>query len=413
MFRASQIYGQERSPAFSSGAKGSGKAWGDSGQGWGNSWGKGDWNDQHSSWQEPQWEEPWSSEARPSADWSASPAPRPWQPVAKGASQPASSPHAGKGTKAPQTGSTTKEEIAAVLESRRSAGPPKGKGSASKGSWSGSAQRTDGPQTTLNTITLHGPGLQALGEEAIAEACQKVAIEGGFSVQELVSIPMFNVAHVEFSHSTAAADFLQATAGVLRIGEKTFKVKHPRSPNPEVSSQAETLKAQFFTAKARHEAQQVETEKQTDTLVVRGLGDVTEAQLREAFELVAPRLKTVKVLKDHAGQTKGIGWVTFHEIHEASIALHRFRKEGCFVAGKKLMVDFSEPHTIEAKLELEARKKKLLEQQEESHEQALAGPNADMWANYLAMFNTGGSAIKEEPNAKRMKAEEPGWLGLG
>ena len=38
--------------------------------------------------------------------------------------------------------------------------------------------------------------------------------------------------------------------GIRRVFVNSWQVKHPRSPNPEMSSKLETLKTEFFTAKA-------------------------------------------------------------------------------------------------------------------------------------------------------------------
>jgi hypothetical protein len=273
--------------------------------------------------------------------------------------------HEGKGTKSTKSGPAWRPK-----------GAEKGKGGPGV------------PLVTPNTITLSGEGLQTIGEQSIAEACQQIAIDGGFSVHELVTIPLSGLAHVEFAHPAAASEFMQATRGNLKIGRQSFKVRHPRGVNSEAPAAQE--------AQARFDA--TKNGLPTSSLVVRNLGDATEADVRQAFANLVPRLKSVKVLKDYAGQTKGIGWVNFFEIDEASIALRRFKTEGCTIAGRHVLVDFQEPNNMEAKLELEARKQKAVDDMQAQHEQALSGPNADMWANYLAMFDQGGA-----PNAKQAR----------
>jgi RNA recognition motif-containing protein len=182
-----------------------------------------------------------------------------------------------------------------------------------------------------------------------------------------------------FPDLSAAKDFLQATGGILRIGGRVFNVK---------------------VTDPQQEARKGETP--TDTLVVRGIDDMTERQLGQAFAHLTPRLKKVKTQTDKAGKSKGFGWVTFETIEEADLVLQRLKKEGSSLAGRRVTVRFHEPSTIEGMTELERQKKRSLESIEASHAQALAGPNSDMWASYIAMFQQPQS---KEPSPKVAKVE--------
>merc|ERR1711971_679788 len=111
-----------------------------------------------------------------------------------------------------------------------------------------------------------------------------------------------------------------------------------------------------------------------DTLVIRGIDDMTTRQLGEAFAHLTPRgprLKRVKIPTDKAGKSKGLGWVTFEEIEEADLVLQRLKQEGCMLAGRRVSVKFHEPSTMEEMIELEERKKRSLESIEASRTQAL------------------------------------------
>jgi len=261
-------------------------------------------------------------------------------------------------------------------------GKGQGKGTADKG-----AQVSGGAVPT--TITLHGEGVSAAGKQVISDACQKVATDGGFSVPEQILVPHHSCAHVVFPHLSAAMEFFQATNGMLSIGGKFFHVRPPRG-QPQAGG----------STQLQQEARQGETP--TDTLVIRGIGDMTTRQLGEAFAHLTPRLKRVKIHTDKAGKSKGLGWVTFEEIEEADLVLQRLKQEGCMLAGRRVSVNFHEPSTMEGMIELEARKKRSLESIEASHTRALKGVNSEMWANYLAMFQQPQS---EEPSPKFVKSE--------
>lgn len=130
--------------------------------------------------------------------------------------------------------------------------------------------------------------------------------------------------------------------------------------------------------------------QQTDTLLVRQLGEATEKELFEAFSKIAPRIRSVKVPKTFAGRPKGHGFVTFHEVHEAEAALRHFRSDVGEVNGRRVTVEFAPMESFEDKMEQEAKRKSSDANVKTSHAAALKGPNADMWASYMAMFEDGG-----------------------
>jgi RNA recognition motif-containing protein len=231
--------------------------------------------------------------------------------------------------------------------------------------------------------------LSAAGQHVISDACHKVAIAGGFSVPDQITVKHHSSADVVFPHLSAAMEFFQATNGGLWIGGNLFHVRPPRG-----QAQAET------STRPQQDAHNGETP--TDTLVVRGIGDMTTRQLGDAFAHLTPRLKRVNIPTDKAGKSRGLGWVTFFEIEEAELVYQRLKREGCMLSGRRVSVKFHEPDTIEGMVELQALKKRSLESIEASHTQALKGPNADMWKSYLAMFQ---QPAPEEPKPKHAKSE--------
>lgn len=252
------------------------------------------------------------------------------------------------------------------------------------------------PQITPNTVTLQAAGLQTTGEAAVDEACRQIAIDGGFSVHETLTFLNNGAAHLEFPHAAAAAQFFEATGGDLVIGRSRCRVRHPLGTGvvPEPRRVVATIPEAWQSGDPDEEIA-------TDTLMIKNLAEIPEADLREAFEKIAPRIKSVRVIKDYAGHHKGMGQVSFHEIHEATMALRHFRLAGCMVAGRKTTAEYLAPSTIEQKVEQEDKKQKADESLRASHAQALSGVNGDMWASYLAMFNNGGSGEAQQSEAKR------------
>jgi len=246
------------------------------------------------------------------------------------------------------------------------------------------------PQAGPNTIVVQGPGLGHCADGELDEACRQVAIVGGFSVHDTVRIVHPGLAHVEFPHREAATQFEEVTRGELMVGVKSFQVRHPLG----------TLTANFGA---------ISDASATDTLMVRQLGsDISEDDIIQAFSKVAPRIKSVKIPKSWSGQPKGHAFVAFHELHEAISALRHFRASVGTISGRRVTADFAPVQTFEETLELEAQQKKADINIKESHAQALSGPNADMWASYLAMFNTSGGEDKSKPSGADQSA-----MGMG
>lgn len=228
---------------------------------------------------------------------------------------------------------------------------------------------------------MRGSGLGDVGEGKLESACRKVAIDGGFSVHEQVKMISSFVAHIEFPHPDAAAEFAEKTHGQLIIGARSFTVSHTQAPT--------------------YRQIKDETAEPTDTLIVKQLGVVTESELAETFGRIAPRIKSVQIPKNFAGLAKGFGHVSFHAVHEAEAALRHYRDQQSLIGGRRCPADFAPKETFEETLVHEEQKRQADTEIEESHAQALNGVNGDMWANYLAMFN--GGAASQEPEAKRQR----------
>lgn len=231
------------------------------------------------------------------------------------------------------------------------------------------------PQAGPNTIVVQGAGIGNLADGELDEACRQVAIIGGFSVHDTVRVIHSGLAHVEFPHREAATQFEEVTRGELTVGMQNFAVRRPVASGSGVAGMNVVSGA-----------------TPTDTLIVRQLGtDIMEKDLLEAFAKVAPRIRGVKIPKSWSGHPKGHGFVMFHELHEAISALRHFRTQVGTVGGRRVAADFAPVQTFEETVEHEAQKKRADTNIRESHAQALSGPNADMWATYLAMFNDSGN----------------------
>jgi len=236
--------------------------------------------------------------------------------------------------------------------------------------------------TTANTITLQGAGLLLVGEDALDSACRQIAITGGFSVHESLNLVHQAFAQLEFPHPEAAAQFASETKGELQVGSRTFTVRHPMGWSRQAKEDAQAAAA---------------NSPSTNTLVVKQLHkDVVERDILTAFAKAAPRIKGVKLQKTISGQSKGFAYVEFHEVFEASNAMRHFREQGNLIDGRKVLVDFAPAQTIEEQWNQQAQKEQSEATLANSHAKALSGPNADMWATYLSMFNGSGDAQKEE-----------------
>merc|ERR1712232_754686 len=110
----------------------------------------------------------------------------------------------------------------------------------------------------------------------MGEACRKIAIGGGFSVHETIRIVHAALAFVEFSHSEAAQQFVQASGGSVRAGHKVFTARHQGGSDSRPVESAD---------------QDDETDEPTSTLHLRGLPEMSEKQLLQEFSPFAPRIK--------------------------------------------------------------------------------------------------------------------------
>lgn len=256
--------------------------------------------------------------------------------------------------------------------------------------------------TTGNTIIIQGQGLGLCGDDGIDEACRQIAISWGFSVHDHVRIPSVTLAHIEFPHRDAAAQFSEATKGSITIKGKMFTVKYPQGGLSFAPPSGRVTTA--------HSAEAVlGAGIPTDTLIVRQLGPAGDAELHEAFVNIAPRVRSVRVVKDCRGQPRGHGFVYFQEVYEATNALRHFRTGNCTVNGRRCTADFASPQTFEEGLECEVKKKAASRQIGDNHAQALSGPNADMWATYLSMFDEAASQEAKDDSMEkegRRQAEE-------
>jgi len=280
-----------------------------------------------------------------------------------------------------------------------------------------------------STILIGGAGLMVLGEDAVSEACMKVAIDGGFSVPESVKISLQYQANVDFPHREAAEAFAAATMGQLIIRGQAFSVRHPAG-GAGLPSRSATEMLKTLQTKTTEQLLAQSGSTPTDCIMVRQLGDADEQMLLNAFAGIAPRIKSVRIQRDIRGVTRGCGFVTFYEVYEATSALTQFRDSGCLVGTRHANADYATPQTLEQSLEKEHNDRKIVESQKKAQQSALQGPNANMWASYLSMFEDADAMAtaqdepetfvdevapglvfaeieeEDEPSAKRFKADE-------
>mmetsp|Transcript_63977 Transcript_63977/g.183896 ORF Transcript_63977/g.183896 Transcript_63977/m.183896 type:complete len:437 (-) Transcript_63977:69-1379(-) len=395
MFRASQIFGRQAGSGSDAAGYGSdgGGAWASYGGG-GKGSGKVDWNDAQArdqyraqvaasrggsgDWNS--WEGDWESWGGGTDLWStrhAGGGKDYWGAAgASGGSQWSGSQWSGKGVGR----SLVKPPTATSM--RRSA----------PSSPSASASAAFAPAVaTATTVCIQGNGLASKGEAEIEQAARQVAIENSFSVHEVVKVVSPHLAHINFPHREASAQFIKVTNGSLRVGGQTFSVRHPQGMKQEKVAPAHADTAEELDP--------------SETLLVRNVADVTESQVFAAFSQVAPRIKGVKCPKNFSGQSKGIAFVHFHEAHEAAAAMRHFRAQGIKIGGRTVYVDFAPPQSMEEEITRDQQKQKADEAIQQSHQQALSGVNGDMWASYLAMFSSGAGAAGDDAATTVTKTE--------
>merc|ERR1712039_465164 len=184
--------------------------------------------------------------------------------------------------------------------------------------------------------------------------------------------------------------FLQATSGSLKIDWRTCAVSQltvgaqaGKDENGECGDEAETSEPQ-----------------PTNILIVRGLPVDTERLLFQAFSVYAPRIKKVEIPRTCSGKPRNHAFIHFYEIHEASSASSRLRDAGNQLGGRRANVDYMVPQTVMESFEAEVSREKAQKDLKSSHQQALSGVNGNMWASYLAMFESGqvdgGSQAKRQ-----------------
>merc|ERR1712232_804130 len=87
-----------------------------------------------------------------------------------------------------------------------------------------------------------------------------------------------------------------------------------------------------------------EAEPPSDTLMVRQLGDLEEAQLKKALQAYCPHIKAVRVCVDRSTRkSKGFGFVTLYSIADAQSAMSRIQQAECMLAGKQVSLTFARP----------------------------------------------------------------------
>lgn len=259
-------------------------------------------------------------------------------------------------------------------------------------------------RVTPSTISLTGAGIGMLPDGEVDSTCRQLCIEGGFSVHDSVVPVHAGAVYVYFPSAEAAAEFKEATKGEITISGKQCGVRQPLGSKVAITSRP--------AATAPVVAQESSGVPPSSTLLVSKIGEATEAEVKEAIMKVAPRVKAVKLAKTHTGQLKGQAFVSFHELHEATTALHNSLMNGLVVKGKRVVVEYAEPQ--EKRPEEDTSERDAEKPQEETSQvderfgQALTGVNANMWASYLSMFNESGDlVVPEKTKPKPPAPKEP------
>jgi len=229
-------------------------------------------------------------------------------------------------------------------------------------------------------VLLGGASLPQGVEKEIEERVREVCIENCFSTCEEVRYISPSLAFIDFPYHEACRDFLRVTGATLKVHGRSYKLQHSSNAPPAAP-----------TASDREEttaADGTPLDHPTDTLMVRQIGDMGEAQVMKAFRQVVPTVKSCRLLLDRrTRKSKGFCFVSFWSVSEAETALARFHAAGSLIEGRKVSISFAKPQTHEQMLESDMCYRNEQHTIQAQAQQALGGINADMWASYLQMFN--------------------------
>lgn len=252
-------------------------------------------------------------------------------------------------------------------------------------------------RATPNTICLIGAGVGQVDQAKVDEVCRQLCIAGGFSVHDSVRVVHPSLIQVEFPFSEAAAQFSEYTNGSLQVYGRTLMVQHPLAgAAAPVAAAAPPASGDAAATPAAEAIEPPEPTAPSDTLLVKRIGEATEADVRDAFAEWAARIRDIKMPKTFSGKSKGHAFVRFHKEYEASTALRLLSSTKIEVAGNRVFLEYAPPQTFEETVERELQKRRKEEEQQQQHAQALSGPNAGMWASYLALFDDGAQAAKRQ-----------------
>lgn len=222
-----------------------------------------------------------------------------------------------------------------------------------------------------NTVSLLGAGSLPPGvEKDIEDEARKICILNSFSTPDEVRYVSASLAFIDFPYQEACRDFMRVTNNMLKVRSRVYKMSHSGGMQSEAEQEA------ALTASM--------DDYNSDTLMVRLIGDLDEVQIKKAFQTHVPVVKSVRMMVDRSTRkSKGFCFVSFWSVSDAMTAKNRLAAAGSMIEHRKVALSFAKPQTHEAALEsdLNARAEKdFIATQAQT---ALTGINAEMWSSYM------------------------------
>jgi len=239
-------------------------------------------------------------------------------------------------------------------------------------------EKPDIPQPTPNSLAVvheqekFDSTLEAVLEEKARELC----VEKGFSTPEQVRFVSPKLMYIDFPYFEVCSQFLKASEGFMVVGDMRLKVQKPGE--------------QTDVTKKPDEDDEEGSAIPSHTLMVRHIGDLSEADLLAAVQAIYPSIESVKVVFDrNTGNSRGFGFVTFYSVSEAESAFAKMQAGGFVLCNRKVAVSFTKPQNEEQAIAASLKLQREQDELQAQAEQALSGINGDMWASYLKFCNQG------------------------
>jgi len=231
-----------------------------------------------------------------------------------------------------------------------------------------------------------------LTPDQIEDECRTLAISSGMSVPDAVRQVTPYVFYIDFPSVETARAFRDEIEN-----------------NPLYIEGAEM--AVSFTQRTADVHQE-----QTNSLMVRSIGDLTEGEILKGFRTLGANPRSVKIMcdKEPPYRSKGFGFMTFPDAQDAASALNRLRQNNWRISGHSIGASFARnQYTGVKKPQKEAdpdfitqgkydEKEDAGTKAEYAARNALEGVNASMWSSYL-----------DHCNQKEKKKIDLKWLESG